>query len=400
MGIFEYKIMPFNRHRILYCIRQGTIGGGESHLMDLIEFIDKTRIEPLVLSFTDGAMIDHFKKKGISTFVLNSQKPFDPKVWKDVTTLINKLQPHLIHIHGTRAFSNLLWSVWNIRIPVVYTVHGWSFNSKQTFLRRNAAILAEHIFTKRADININVSYSNKETGKEAIAGFRSVVIRNGVNLNIFNKEGNYPDLRKQLGIPEDAFLAGFIARITQQKDPLTMIRGFARFAASAPDAYLLMVGDGELKEAAQALARELSVERRVVFEGFRRDIPAVLNCMDVYCLPSLWEGFSIGLLEAMAMGKPVVASAVDGTREVISDGVNGLLIDPCDSAALSESLTKLYQQEGLRNHLRENAFSAITEEFNAERVASKTEEVYTRLLSAYDLIPSNDRRSMMKESFS
>src|SRR5690606_33229969 len=329
---------------------------------------------------TDGAMIDHFKKRGVKTFVLNSQKPFDTNVWKDVTALINELQPHLIHIHGTRAFSNLLWSLWKTKIPVVYTVHGWSFNSQQGFLKKNAAILAENIFTRRADVTINVSYSNKTTGEQAIPGFKPVVIRNGVNLQTFDKDGFYPNLRKQLGIPAEAFLAGFIARMTEQKDPLTMIRGFAKFASGAPNAYLLMIGDGELKTATQALARELSVEDRVVFEGFRRDIPAVLNCMDVYCLPSLREGFSIGLIEAMVMGKPVIASAVDGTREVIIDGMNGLLIEPGDTMALSGALTKLYQRAELRDRLRTNAFAAITEEFNADQVARKTEEVYASLL--------------------
>lgn len=373
--------MKDTRYKILYCIRQGTIGGGESHLMDLVEFLDKEKFKPLILSFTDGAMIDHFKKKGVDTFVIHTERPFDPKVWKAVSALINKELPDLVHIHGTRAFSNLLWPLKKKNIPVVYTIHGWSFNSSQGFARKTVATIAERIFTKRADANINVSFSNKDTGTQVIPGMKSVVIHNGVNLSIFNKEGLYPDLRSQLHIPADAFLAGFIARMTVQKDPLTMVKAFASFAARNPKAYLLMVGDGELKAAAQALARELSVDGRIVFEGFRKDIAAVLNIIDVYCLPSLWEGFSIGLLEAMAMGKPVIASAVDGTCEVIQHDVNGLLITPRSESELSHALERLSADTALRERLKEKAFGAITDEFNAAKVASKTEEIYSGLLS-------------------
>lgn len=373
-------MLQSKRYKILFCIRQGSIGGGESHLIDLVEFLDTTKFQPFILSFTDGAMMDHFKKRMIDTFVIPSEKPFDTTIWAPIAELLEKVQPHLIHIHGTRAFSNLLWPLRKKRIPVVYTIHGWSFNSGQPFVRRKVATLAERLFTKRADININVSYSNQETGKQAISNFESMVIRNGVNISIFDKGKTYPHIREELGIPANAFLVGFIARMTVQKDPLTLIRAFAMCASTHPHMHLLMVGDGELKPAARALAAELSLSNRIIFEGFRKDIPAVLKCIDVYCLPSLWEGFSIGLLEAMAMEKPVIASAVDGTRELLQHNINSLLVAPGNVKQLALALSTLNDDKVLRHKLKQNGFQAITQEFNAARVARKVGDVYCDLL--------------------
>lgn len=368
------------RFKILFCIRQGGIGGGESHLIDLVEFLNKELFKPLVLAFTDGAMITHFKRQGISTFVIPTERPFDISVTSAVNGLLEKEKPDLAHVIGTRAFSNLFMALRNKKLPVVYTIQGWSFHAGQNILRKFLGIQSERLLTKRANVNINVSYGNQETGKEAIKNFQSVVVRNGVNLNVFNKDKSWPDIRKELGIPKDVFLVGFIARMTLQKDPLNMIRAFAHFSKQQPGVHLLMVGDGELKAEAQALARQLDISDRVTFEAFRKDVPALLNCIDVFCLPSLWEGLSIALLEAMAMGKPIVATGVDGTREILNDGENGLLIAPNDPTQLSEKLTLLKQNAALRKKLSENAFRTITEEFNAAKMTADVEQIYLKLL--------------------
>ena len=174
--------------------------------------------------------------------------------------------------------------------------------------------------------------------------------------------------------------------MTEQKDPLNMIRAFAAFSYHHPDAYLLMIGDGELRAGAQALAKELMIGERVIFSGFRNDVPALLNSIDVYCLPSLWEGFSIGLLEAMAMEKPVIASAVDGTREILENKKNSLLIPPGDTAELTQALLLIYNDASLRETLKREAYNAITQEFNAKKVADSAAHIYLNLLSKKKLM--------------
>jgi glycosyltransferase involved in cell wall biosynthesis len=368
------------RHKVLHCIRQGTIGGGESHLIDLIEFSNTEVYEPIVLSFSDGAMIDHFKKKNIRVIVIETTKSFDLSTLKRVSALLKELRPALIHIHGTRAFSNLLFATLKSKIPIVYTVHGWSFNSSQSFLRRQVAILAENIFCKRASCVINVSFNNQKTGIKYLSGFQSKVILNGVNLSVFDKGKDFPDVRKELSIPHDAFLIGSIARLTIQKDPLTLIHAFSEFSKTNPKAWLLMVGDGDLKAEAITLAETLQPTKRILFQPFRKDIPAILKVLDVFCLPSLWEGFSIGLLEAMAMGKAVLATGVDGTLEVLNQNKNGLMIAPGDQKELTRKLQLIFDDPDLKGSLEREAYKTITDQLNAKRVAEQVDTIYDSLL--------------------
>ena len=124
------------------------------------------------------------------------------------------------------------------------------------------------------------------------------------------------------------YLLLFIARFTAHKQPLTLIRAIAIVLKKMPAIKLLMVGDGDEKKAALTLAKELSIEESIIFLPFRQDVPDILHAADIFILPSLWEGLPIGLLEAMSMGKAVIASNVDGTCEIVRHQHNGYLIEP------------------------------------------------------------------------
>jgi len=365
--------------RVLETIRQGKIGGGESHVLDLVASLDKTAFEPIVLSFTDGPMITALEKLGVPAYVIASEKAFDISIWKKVRKFIEEQRIDIVHVHGTRANTNVLWAARNLGLPVVYTIHGWSFHDGLHPLARRLRVAAEKFITRKTQVNICVSESNRQTGIRAFNGFSGVVVRNGVNLQKFNPDAAYPDVREAYGIPADKLLLCYIARMTYQKDPVSMIHAFAAALKSKPELHLLMIGDGELKEAAVQAAKELQVENQVTFDGFRQDVPAVLNAADIYCLPSLWEGFPIGVLEAMAMGKAVIASDVDGTREAVKDGENGLLVPAGNRTALAVAIVKLAADGALRESLQQNAKAAIVENFNVAGMTEKISAVYRQL---------------------
>jgi glycosyltransferase involved in cell wall biosynthesis len=284
-----------------------------------------------------------------------------------------------VHVHGTRANTNVLWAARNLGLPVVYTIHGWSFHDGLHPLAKRLRIAAEKFITNRTQMNICVSESNRQTGIKAFNTFNSIVVRNGVNLQKFNPDATYPDLRAAYNIPANKLLICYIARMTYQKDPVAMIRAFALALKSKPQLQLLMIGDGELKADAMQAASELNVAGQVIFDGFRQDVPAVLHAADIYCLPSLWEGFPIGVLEAMAMGKAVIASDVDGTKEAIKDGENGLLVPAGNTEALASAIVKLATDHALRTQLQQNAKAAIVAHFNVAEMTEKISAVYRQL---------------------
>jgi len=368
--------------KVLECIRQGKIGGGESHLLNLVEYLDKSQFEPVVLSFTQGPMIDRLQKMGVGSDVIYTEKPFDLTKWGRVKDLLKEKKVDLIHAHGTRAASNVLWAARSLGIPVVYTIHGWSFHQDQQPLLKRMRIAGESYITNRTAVNISVSEANQASGKENIKGFESVLVNYGIDQKKFSPAGVTKDVRAELKITPDALLVLFIARFTKQKQPLAMIRAFKAALETVPDMRLLMVGDGELREEALQLSSELGLGDRILFQTFRQDVPDVLAAADIFVLPSLWEGLPIGLLEAMAMGKAIIASDVDGTGEVLKHRENGLLIKTDQLvSSLTEALVQLGRDREMQKKFQERAIETISGRFNVTRMAREIEAVYNNVLN-------------------
>jgi glycosyltransferase involved in cell wall biosynthesis len=229
-------------------------------------------------------------------------------------------------------------------------------------------------------VNIAVSASNRQSGLVEIPGLKALVVSNGIDQKKFSPAKAFKNVRQELGISDDIVLVLFIARFTAHKQPLTLIRAFREAAAQDPGLRLLMVGDGDEKAAGVALVEELGLEDKVVFQAFRHDVPDVLAAADIFVLPSLWEGLPIGLLEAMAMGKAVIATRVDGTKEVVNDGSNGLLIEPGDVGGLVAAILRLSKDGTLRDQLSRNAVRTIREQYNASLMTQHIEEIYDELI--------------------
>lgn len=367
--------------KILQTIRQGQIGGGESHLLNVVENLDRTVFDPIVLSFTDGPMIDRLKEMNVPVEVIPTTTPFDIRVWGKVKKFMQQHQIALVHAHGTRSNSNIFWAANQLQIPIVYTIHGWSFHDDQPFWLRKGRIWGEQILTSNAAQNISVSQANQNAGKKYLKNFQSEIVHYGIDQQKFNPQRTFTDHRARLGIAAEATLVLFVARFTHQKQPQIALSAFAKAAAKDPSLTLWMVGDGELKAETLALAAQLEINDKVIFESFRTDIPDVLAAADIYILPSLWEGLPIGLLEAMAMGKAIVASAVDGTPEVLTNHQNGILIEVSQlEEQLANGILTLSSDPELAKIYGQKANETVTQLFSAPVMTRHIEQIYHRLL--------------------
>lgn len=384
--------MSVNRKiRVLETIRQGKIGGGETHVLDLVEELNKEQYEPIVLSFTDGPMISRLQEMGVKTHVIATEIPFDFTSWKKVKNFIEAEQIDIVHAHGTRALSNTFWAAKRLGLPIIYTVHGWSFHADQSPLMKTYRTLGEKFLISKSDVTVCVSENNLKEGQQLFDMSRATVIKNGINLDKFSRKNTYKDIRKEFGIPKDALLVGYIARITAQKDPITFLKAIVSVPAEL-NMHFLMVGEGDMKEEAVKLAEQLNILHRITFVDFRQDIPDILNAIDIYCLPSLWEGLPIGLLEAMAMGKAVVATAIDGTKEVVVHMENGLLMPPSSPETLAKSLVLLATDNNLRDILSFKAHQTIQEKYNVGNMTRQVEMLYQKVMPATKEETSFERR--------
>jgi len=367
--------------RVLEAIRQGKVGGGETHILNLVENMDTSRFEPVVLAFTHGKMMDTLERMGVNHHVIASVRAFDVSTWKAVHRLLVREKIDLVHVHGTRANTNVYWAAKVLGLPIIYTVHGWSFHDDQPWWIKRARIFVEKWITRAVNHTISVSASNQDTGYRNIPRFNSVVIPNGINLSVFDATRTFKDVKREWGLAPDACVFGFVARMTVQKNPLALIMAFPAVLKVNERAVLVMVGEGELKEKAMHLASELGIDRNVIFEKFRSDVPDVLNAMDVFCLPSLWEGLPIGLMEAMAMSRAVVATEVDGSKELVTNGVNGVMVPPGDTAALSAVLVKLAGDAKWRRSLGAAARTTMENGFDVSGMTRRIEALYLETLN-------------------
>jgi len=372
--------------KILITIRQGKIGGGESHVLDLIKHLDRNRYEPIVLAFTDGIMINIIQQWGVKTHVIYTEKPFDFLVWRKVERFLKEQRIELVHAHGTRANSNVFWAAQRLNLPIIYTVHGWSFHQDQNFFVRTLREAGERFLINRSKLTICVSKSNLKDGEERVGLTRSIIINYGIDLDKFDPNKKYKNLKQELGITEDETLVGYMARITIQKDPHTLMHAIAEVLKRTKQIKFLVIGDGDLKESAVALAKKLGIDGNVIFQNFRQDTPNVLAGIDIYCLPSLWEGLPIGLLEAMAMRKAIVATPVDGTKEAIEDKFSGLFIPPQSPNELANAIIHLHENKGLLYSLGQNARHIIEQRFEVKRMVREIENVYSSFLTSKKVI--------------
>jgi glycosyltransferase involved in cell wall biosynthesis len=364
--------------KVLEVIRQGDVGGGESHVLDLVRGFDRQQVEAVVLAFTPGKMVDTLRAEGFACHVIETRRPFDPNVQKEIRRLIKSEGIQMIHAHGSRAASNIFWLAYRLRLPLIYTVHGWSFHQDQGALTYRLRAWGEKLICTFSSHIICVSESNRLSGEEAfgLKKRHTTVIENGINLTRFNPDGHFADVRTELGIAKDDFLVGLIARITLQKSPLDFVKSVAKAHRKEPRIKGLIVGDGDLKEEMMAYIYEQRLEDIFYLSPFRQDVPDVLHALDVYCLPSLWEGLSIALLEAMAMRKPVVVTPTDGTRELIRENRNGIIANFDDPQSLSDAYIYYLRHPDRMEAYGQEAARDVAERFDSRRVSKAVTDIY------------------------
>ena len=366
--------------KVLEVIRQGQIGGGESHLLDLVTFLDKGQFEPVCLAFTPGEMVSRLEAMGIQCHVIDTLKPFDVKVQRQIIELMQQEKIQLVHAHGSRAASNMVWPARKLRVPIIYTVHGWSFHDDQSWLVRMLRQWSEKLICSMANRIICVSQSNADTGRQRFGLKDAVVIENGINLVRFNPNGQFNDLRKDFGFAEDDFVVSFIARCTKQKAPLDFLQAVRLAHQQNFKIKGLFVGEGDMDAEVDAFIAGHQMSAYVYRSKFRTDVPDLLHSINVYCLPSLWEGLSIALLEAMAMGKAIVATPTDGTKEVITHEDNGLVIPYSQPQALADAILRFYEDHNLYEHCGNRAHALVAQRFNAQRVSDAVGQIYREVV--------------------
>ncbi len=291
---------------------------------------------------------------------------------------IRRFRPQVVHTHSSKAGVLGRFAAHLERVPVViHTVHGFGFTPLQSPVKRAAFFRVEKMAARWTDHFVAVSRVNRDRGVEL--GLwktdRVSVIRAGIDLERFRAGGDGRQTRCRLGIPDGVPVVTQIGNFKPQKAPLDFIEAAARIAQRMPEVRFVMVGDGPLRGAARTRSEELGIADRVVFCGWWDDVPGLLAATWVSVLSSRHEGLPCSVVESLAAGVPVVATAVDGTPEVIRPGVNGELVAPGDPAGLAAAVLALLDDDDRRRAMAAAAADGL-DDFDRDRMVRQLEELY------------------------
>jgi glycosyltransferase involved in cell wall biosynthesis len=264
---------------------------------------------------------------------------------------------------------------WLAAVPVIVSsIRGHNLDKSRwlLWLDNCTAGLAERVIFNAEDA-IPFALAHEGVVREQV-----VYIPNGVEQ--LNPTKSPSEIRRELGIPEEARIIGAVGRLHPSKGHDNLIGVFAKLAEEIPALFLLIVGDGELSSTLKKQVTDRRLDEHVLFTGYRTDIPDLLAIMEVFAHPSLWEGMPNALMEAMANGKPVVASGIDGIKALIVDGMTGLLVRPDSTDELFSQLHRLMTDRELAAKLGQHAAQSMKEQFSLERMVKSYDEVYKTLL--------------------
>jgi glycosyltransferase involved in cell wall biosynthesis len=389
--------ISMTRVRVLHIITRLIIGGAQENTMLTAALLDPARYTVEVISGPqtgpEGSLTPEVRARGIQLKLLPSLvrevHPLkDPAAFIALARLIRQGRYDIVHTHSSKAGILGRWAARLAGVPIiVHTVHGWAHHDHQRPMVRRTYILLERITQRVTDRLVVVSPRNVEKGlADSIAvAEKYVTIRSGIELDRFRVPARPREaVRAELGIPQGAVVVGTVTRLSRQKAPLDFVAAAAQVAAQRRDVHFVIVGDGPLRAEVEAQVSALGLAGRVRLTGLRRDVPDLLHSFDIFALTSLWEGLPRVLPQAMAAGLPIVATAVDGNAEAVTDGVNGFLIPAGDPSAMAAALLQMLNGPDLRREMGQVG-QAMVEEFGAVKMVQDIAALYEALLAEHTI---------------
>ena len=364
--------------KILFVLQALGTGGSERVVLDIARAIGKDGFNVSVLGITDGSLRKHFEDEGIEVFVGEKQPGLDTKLIARLSQIIRRVRPDIVNTHH---FSPLFYSFIGCELSrttrLVHTEHSrWEMDDLSWLWK---GLIAQLL--RRTDAIIGVS-------KETCAGFKDSLgipdskihlIPNGLDIDRFDRSFDSGAKRRELGIADGERVIGCIGNLRPEKNQRVLIRAFSIVLKKFPQTRLVFAGRDLMNGSLKGLADGMGLGSKVLFLGARKDVPELYSVLDVFCLPSLYEGMPISILEAMASKVPIVATDVLGIRGIITSDETGLLVKSNDAQALADGIERLLVDSGLRGHTTRKAFEYVSNHHNMNAWINRYKEFFSSI---------------------
>ncbi len=368
--------------KVVHLVLALDVGGLEEVVLRLVAHTDRDRFTPLVYALdVPGAMASELVALDVPLRIVKRAPGLDVTLPARLARCFVREGVQILHTHnasphfyGAVGATLARAAARGARPRVIHTKHGRNQPDipRKVLLNRVASALTDRVVAVSADA------ADVALRLERVAENKVVTISNGVDTRAFCP-ADPRAARALLGIPEEGFHVGVVARLAAVKDHATLLAAFALLRKERPDAQLTLVGDGPELAALRDRSRALDLAGSVHFAGVRRDVAAVLPAFDVFALASTSEGISLTLLEAAAVGLPIVATRVGGNAEVVLDGATGILVSPGDPGAFAAALGALARRPS-RAALGLAGRAHVERWFSVERMARAYQDLYAEVL--------------------
>jgi glycosyltransferase involved in cell wall biosynthesis len=382
------------RIKILRVLSRLNVGGPAIHVVNLTAGLDPARFDQLLVvgseSPAEGSMLDYALFHGVRPHVISemvtafSLTPRDAKALVKLYSLICREKPDIVHTHTTKAgfLGRLAARLAGVSI-IIHTYHGHPLHGyygpvKNWLLRR-----MERVLGCFADRLVTVSEQVKgELVSYGIAKAEKItVIPLGFDLEPFlNSPKRRGEFRSEMNLSQEIKLVGIVGRIFPIKNHSLFLQSAARISTQEPGVRFVIVGDGVLRPDLERQARDLGIADRVLFTGWRRDLPRIYADLDILVVSSDNEGTPVSAIEAMAAGCPVVATHVGGLPDLIADERTGRLVSPRDPKALANVILELVRNPEAARELGQNAREVVRKRFTETRLIGDMDHLYSQLL--------------------
>lgn len=366
---------------ILHIYQNSKIGGVQQQLLSLLKAYNREWFHPIFCCLGPKEEIGkEIEGTGIEFIPLNKLRynRFSPGIVLELHRLMKKKQIHVVRTHRYRSNLYGRLAAFLAGVPVIIASVHDNYRTDKRPKRR----IMNRILSKITDKIVAVS----EDVKEDIIRYDSIdpskieVIPNGIDVERFNPEKNTTDIRKEFSLEEDDIVIGFIGRIVPAKGLEYLLNALPYLKEEFKSIKLLIVGEGSLMEELKERAKKNNIFDNILFIGRRRDIPEILASINIFVMPSIAEGLPNALLEAMAMGKPIVTTEVGGIPEIVKNGFNGLLVPPRDTLSLSKAIKELISNDRLAAKLGQAARDLVYDNLSIKAIAQKWQSLYLSIL--------------------
>ena len=361
---------------ILFLSTSSGPGGAERVISNLAASLDPARYRAVLCLFRPGWIQERSESRGVSTHVIPTHGMTDWCWAYRFRKLLEEERVNLVHAHEFDANVQGAFVVMISGIPIVATVHG-----KHYFWEKFRRRLAYRWVSRRATM-VAVSEDLKQfiIEKVGVSSGRITVLYNGVDVPPPTAQTDVDACRKELGLPKNDQIVGVVGNLYPVKGHQYLIESIPAVLEKCPNTSFIFAGRGQLETELKDQVHRLGLDKRVHFLGLRQDIPRILALLDVFVLPSLSEGLSMAILEAMMAGKPVIATRVGGNPEIVLDGETGFLVPPRDSQVLAASLTKVLSNKRQATRFGEKGKHRAEGQFSLRTMVMAYQSLYEKCL--------------------